>query len=147
MQALTSTFLLALASQLEFVHGGGGPVTMHVCNRGFCYNKKEDFHRKSPSLQRKRGGLDVCEGGGECELYAILETELLLEAVECRVDCPPESLEQPSDTRADLQYDFETLDDLDLDLRRSWEDEPKKGSCYDDDLGYLFDCNLIKILE
>eukprot|EP00339_Tiarina_fusa_P028312 CAMPEP_0117016822 /NCGR_PEP_ID=MMETSP0472-20121206/13227_1 /TAXON_ID=693140 ORGANISM="Tiarina fusus, Strain LIS" /NCGR_SAMPLE_ID=MMETSP0472 /ASSEMBLY_ACC=CAM_ASM_000603 /LENGTH=147 /DNA_ID=CAMNT_0004721025 /DNA_START=143 /DNA_END=586 /DNA_ORIENTATION=- len=147
MQAFTSILLVTLAVQISYVHAGG-PTTLQVCNRGLCYNKKEDFNKRNPSLQKKRRGFDVCEGGGECELYAILETELFekLEAVEC-VDCPAETLEHPNDTRADQQYDFETLDELDLDLRRSWRDEPKKGNCYDENLGYLFDCRLIEVLE
>ena len=31
--------------------------------------------------------------------------------------------------------------------RVSWKEHPPKGSCYDSELGYTFDCHLIEILE
>jgi hypothetical protein len=114
-----------------------------------CYNKKEDWTRSSPSLQKKKpGGLNYCNDTAECELYALLGSDIVEEeeAVAC-LNCPTQQTEQPTDTRAELNMESEILEDIDLDKRRSWKEEPKKGSCYDNDLGYLFDCNLIEILE
>jgi hypothetical protein len=143
-----SLFILASALPSSLATVGGSHSTVRVCNRGFCYNKKEDWRRSTPSLHhKKRNGLDFCTDT-ECEVFSILGTDIIEEeeVVEC-VNCPPQQTEQPNDTRPELDVEFEVLEDLDLDKRRSWKEEPKKGSCYDNDLGYLFDCNLIKILE
>ena len=143
-------------------------ATVHVCNRGFCYNKVEEWAPHSPSLsarQKKfhphphhhqhphhsRGTvLDSCTGDSKSwELYyAILGTELMEEeeAVEC-IDCPPPKIPMNDTKKERLNIDWDVLEDEDLDLRRSWKDEPKRGNCYDDELGYLYDCNLVEILE
>jgi hypothetical protein len=144
--------LLVLVSTVHQALATGSHHHLHVCNRGFCYNKKDDRTRRGgPSLQqkKKRGGLNVCTGDtANCELYAILGSDFVdeEEAIEC-LNCPSsQQTEQPNDTRPELD-NFEILEDVDLDQRRSWKEDPKKGSCYDSDLGYLFDCNLIEMLE
>lgn len=126
--------------------------TLHVCNRGFCYNKKESWTRNTPSLTQKRTArLNSCKEP-ECDLYEILGSEFLEEeeAIECP-NCPPPATEDQTTINNAAAYDdffqCEILEGIDFDERRSWKEEPKKGSCYDKDLGHVFDCNLLQILE
>ena len=145
--------LLLLSLTVPFASaavGGGSHSTVQVCNRGFCYTKKEDWTLSPTRLgKRKGGGLEFC-GHNDCEVLSILGSDIVEEeeAIEC-VNCAPSPAveEQPNDTKPELKWSFEILDDMDLDKRRSWKEEPKKGNCYDNELGYMFDCNLVQILE
>ena len=86
--------------------------------------------------------------GEDCEVFSILSTDVVeeQEAIEC-ANCPPQEAVKPSEAVFELDANVEVLEDLDLDRRRSWKDEPQKGSCYDNDLGYLSDCKLDSILK
>ena len=132
----------------------GSHATLHVCNRGFCYNKRAEWiPSNTPSLQNQKRRKPCTEP--HCELAHILRNEYLLqqEAMEC-LDCPPASTEtkpeNENDTSTSSQLynlEFDILQDVDLDERKSWKEEPKRGKCQDENMGDIFDCNLIEILE
>lgn len=70
--------------------------------------------------------------------------------MEC-LDCLPASAEieteNDTSTSQDYNLEFDILQDDDLDERKSWKEEPKRGKCQDENMGDIFDCNLIEILE
>ena len=155
-------FLLTSSWLFVVVHGGSsnqrrGPSTLQICNRGLCYNRKEDIIAKTKMM--KQDGIDFCVGSGRtrssshCDLWTILpqETYEQLQAIECssKEGCPlpPLPSQEQQDNVSGRHDDMDVLDDIDLDRRRTWTDEAIKGNCYDDHLGHLFDCNLLKRLE
>jgi hypothetical protein len=139
--------LLFVRASVIVSASGGSPATLHICNRGFCYNKREEIVDLSVShtlsLNQKKKGNSFSDR----ELYAILSSELFEdgEAVEC-LNCPPPE-EQPNDTTTQMNIEFQTLEDDDLDQRRSWREQPIKGKCMDTELDYLFPCALHQVLE
>jgi hypothetical protein len=125
----------------------GSHATLHICNRGFCYNKKQEWTpNNTPSLQNQKRRKPCTEP--HCELVHILRGEYVLqqEAMQC-LDCPPASENDTRSSSQDYNFEFDILQDDDLDERKSWKVEPKRGKCQDENMGDIFDCNLIEILE
>ena len=117
---------------------------LHVCNRGYCYYKKEDTHNDR-SLLKHGQSVDV-------ELLAAILSPHIFEegeAVECRgTNCNTKEQQQKKiDENVYYEYDILDAEDLDYNKRRSWKEEPKRGKCIDHDLGSVYTCNLVQILE
>jgi hypothetical protein len=115
----------------------GSHATLHIGNRGLlCYNKKEEWiPNKTPSLQNQKRRKPCTEP--HCELVHILRSEYLLQQ-EAMLERASAETETENDTSTSSQ---------DYDGRKSWKEEPKRGKCQDENMGDIFDCNLIEILE
>lgn len=158
----SSALLLLMPSTAALASSG----VLHVCNRGFCYTKQEPLSPSNTHVSSHRGrktGLNFCTDSGgnvrDCELFEILGTDNDdFEAVECGTSACKRMQEVTIDhhsqgsTQMYSTVDGDVLEVLDLDESPkkghvSWKERPKRGRCYDNALGYEFDCNLVQILE
>lgn len=173
-QTLLPLLKLLLIPNLVFASHYHYPSTLHVCNRGFCYTKKEEWrkqrHRPLYSASTKqgsteRGSFNFCTDSHgnplDCELFEILDMDQYdeiyeeeHEAIECRPGDPCKTIIKDSSTEKPpvLYYYTEKileLDDEDESLNLghiSWKERPQKGKCYDQNSSLGFDCNLIEVL-
>ena len=140
----TITALVVISSTTTASSAGGGSM-LHVCNRGYCYYKKEDT-QSDRSLLKHGQSVDV-------ELLAAILSPHIFEegeAIECRgTNCNVNKESNHDQQRKDdeLYYEYLDVEDLDYNKRRSWKEEPKRGKCIDHDLGSVYTCNLVQILE
>jgi hypothetical protein len=162
---LCSPAATVLATTVGGSHDGTRHTSTSIWNRGSCYsynNKKEDEWipnntPSAPSLQnqKRRKPCTAEELERHCEqlVHSTWRSEYLLQqqqAMECAVDldCPPApaSAETENDTSSsNIRQDHD--DDDHLEERKSWKEQPKRGKCQDENMGEIFDCNLIEILE
>eukprot|EP00568_Trieres_chinensis_P004094 CAMPEP_0183295044 /NCGR_PEP_ID=MMETSP0160_2-20130417/3153_1 /TAXON_ID=2839 ORGANISM="Odontella Sinensis, Strain Grunow 1884" /NCGR_SAMPLE_ID=MMETSP0160_2 /ASSEMBLY_ACC=CAM_ASM_000250 /LENGTH=270 /DNA_ID=CAMNT_0025456461 /DNA_START=42 /DNA_END=854 /DNA_ORIENTATION=+ len=69
-------------------------------------------------------------------------------------EIPPEETPKPGEGGAmpaqddgTIDVDGEKFDSPRVSGHVSWKDRPNRGKCIDNDAGYVFDCNLVKILD
>lgn len=171
--------LVATGLMVVVVCDGSPGSVLHICNRGFCYTKKEtplspsNWHltqlagRAGGTKRKKRQqrGIDYCtidsslEDLIDCELFSILGAERVdeeFEALECPkgLSCEPQDdivAKHPSMMSQGLAegeiIELDTKNDDNAKKRPSWKERPLSGKCYDNELDYEFDCNLIEIIE
>lgn len=176
MKAIFRFSLVEVATLLLVTHPllAASSHTLHICHRGFCYNKREEplspstWHlaqlsprkSKNPSMTR---GIDFCtfsEGEEflDCELFSILGAESVdreFEALECLkgVDCgikekhKAQKEEESITTYTVIDGEVIELDEEIKGGHVSWKEHPQKGKCYDSELGYEFECNLVEVIE
>jgi len=151
-------------------------ATLHVCNRGFCFTKKErpldpsayhavHFNKQQSPTKRPTSGsvIDFCtevksqNGEVDCELFHILGTERVdeeFEAVECPKGMDCEAVEDDAVFEENFTtYEEDDMGVLELDEsettiggHRSWHERPQRGKCFDGS-GYEFECYLVEILD
>lgn len=158
MKLALSLFFLSTVG----VTAASSPGVLHVCNRGFCYTKKEplDPYSSGRISSKRKSGLNFCTDSGghirDCELFEILGTEEELEAVECTSNSCERMQEEVVRSNEPLTQVYSSVDGEVVDLDNndesnqehvSWKEKPKRGRCYDNSLAYEFDCNLVEILE
>mmetsp|Transcript_26920 Transcript_26920/g.41230 ORF Transcript_26920/g.41230 Transcript_26920/m.41230 type:complete len:250 (-) Transcript_26920:163-912(-) len=175
-QSSMSLLSLLLVPSAVFASQHHYSSTLHVCNRGFCYTKKEDWRRQQRPLystsataseqgNTKGGSFNFCTDSHgnplDCELFEILNMDQYdaiyeeeNEALECRQGDPCETSVKQGPTEKPPVFYYYTEKILELDEEGdsikhghiSWKERPQKGKCYDQYSKQPFDCNLIEVL-